>query len=255
MNFLAQNIRYLRKVNQMTQQQLADSLDIKRALVGSYEEGRATPKVLILQRLSALFGFSIDDLLGNDLELGMPNKKGPESVLQILPIVVDSKNEELIPIVPVKALAGYLNGYSDPEFVESLPRFFMPIPELSRERTYRVFQIKGDSMLPVAPGAYVFCEFLADLESVKDGQTYVLVTKTEGLVYKRVFHHEENRFLLKSDNPEYEPYFIEAADLLEIWRAKGILTFDLPLPDVGGVAHISSVLKEVKDEIRKLRNL
>lgn len=255
MNFLAQNIKYLRIQKQWTQQKLADQLRVKRALVGSYEEGRATPKIAAMQRLAMLFNLSIDDLVGTELEKNPSALKPLGSKLQVLPIVVNSENEELILIVPVKASAGYLNGFSDPEFVETLPRFSMPIPELSNERTYRVFQIKGDSMLPVPPGSYIFCEFVPDGDSIKDGQTYILITKDDGLVYKRVFQKEQNKLLLKSDNPEYDPYPVETADILEMWKAKGILSFDLPLPDVAGVAHISSVLKEVKDEIRKLRNL
>lgn len=252
MNFLSQNIKYLRRSKRWTQQQLADELQVKRALVGSYEEGRATPKIAVLQQIAALFQISVDDLLGADLEKHPVTAKTLN--LQVLPVVVNADNEELIPIVPVKASAGYLNGLADPEYIESLPRFSMPIPELTPERTYRVFQIKGDSMLPVSPGSYVFSEFIPDRDSLKDGQTYILITKDDGLVYKRVFQREPQRLLLKSDNPEYEPYSVEMADILEIWKAKGILSFDMPLPDVAGVAHISSVLKEVKDEIRKLRN-
>ena len=252
MNYLSQNIKYLRKSKKWTQQQLADKLQIKRALVGSYEEGRATPKITVIQQLSNLSELSVDDLLGTDLEKHPVAAKA--SNLQVLPVVVNTNNEELIPIVPVKASAGYLNGLADPEYIESLPRFSMPIPELSKERTYRVFQIKGDSMLPVAPGSYIFCEFVAERDAIKDGQTYILITSEDGLVYKRVFQNEQNQFLLKSDNPEYEPYSIETTNILEIWKAKGILSFELPKPEIAGVAHISSVLNEVKEEIKKLRN-
>ena len=256
MNYLAQNIKYLRKKHAWTQQQLADQIEIKRSLIGSYEEGRAHPKLAVLQQLAALAGNSVDELISADLEQQKDGSETPaKEVLKILPIVVDQQNEELIPIVPVKASAGYLNGFSDPEYIGSLPRFSMPIPELSKERTYRVFQIKGDSMLPVAPGSYVFCEFVSAKEEIKDGQPYVLITKNEGLVYKRVFLKEENQLLLKSDNPEYEPYSIPSGDVLEIWKTKGILSFELPKPETFGMSHISTVLKEMKEEIRKLRNL
>ena len=251
MNFLAQNIKYLRKTKQWTQQQLADELQIKRALVGSYEEGRATPKIAVLQRLAVLLDTKLDDLLGRPLE---EKQEGRSPSAKVLSIVADQNNEELIPIVPAKASAGYLNGFADPHYVESLPRFYMPIPELSRERTYRVFQIKGDSMLPVLPESYLFCEYVPDLEDLKDGQTYILITKDEGLVYKRVFLKAASQLLLKSDNPEYDSYVIGLEQVLELWKAKGVLSFELPKPEMMRSAHISSVLKEVKDEIRKLRN-
>jgi len=250
MNCLAQNIKYLRRRNEWTQQQLADHLGVKRALIGSYEEGRATPKIAVLQQLASMLNAKLDDLLGGLLEekqdLELPSPK-------VLSVVVDRNNEELIPIVPAKASAGYLNGFADPEYVESLPRFFMPIPELSRERTYRVFQIKGDSMLPVPPKSYLFCEYVPELKDLKDGQTYILITKDEGLVYKRVFFKASSQLLLKSDNPDYDPYLISVDQVLELWKAKGVLSFELPKPERYDPAHISSVLKEMKEEIKKLR--
>lgn len=254
MNYLAQNIKYLRRKHQLTQQRLADQVAVKRALIGSYEEGRATPKIQVMQQLAQLFKLSLDELIGTDLEKTpsslLPKSNGPG---QILSVVVTPDNEERIPIVPVKAAAGYLSGYADPQYVGELPHFYMPIPELSRNRTYRVFQLNGDSMLPVAPGAYVFCEYLVDLDELKEGQTYVLITRDEGLVYKRVYIKENNELLLKSDNPEYEAYRIPISSVLELWRAKGVLSFELPLPEFPGTAHISTVLSEMKEEIRKLR--
>jgi transcriptional regulator with XRE-family HTH domain len=43
MVFLKENMRFLRKKNGMTQDRLANLLETKRSLVGSYEEGRGVP--------------------------------------------------------------------------------------------------------------------------------------------------------------------------------------------------------------------
>ena len=221
MNYLTQNIKYLRKLEKLTQQQFADHLQIKRSLIGAYEEGRAKPPIAVMH-----FNISIDELINSDMEANpISGHEKKQKELQILPIVVDDNNRELIPIVPVKASAGYLNGLSDPEFIGKLPRFSMPVPELSSERTYRVFQIKGDSMLPVPPGAYIFCEFVAGLGDLKNGQTYILITRNEGLVYKRVYLNDENHLLLVSDNKEYSPYNVAVEMICEIWKARGVLSF------------------------------
>lgn len=229
MSYLVQNIKYLRRKEALTQQQFADLLQIKRSLVGAYEEGRAQPKMTVMQSLCAHFGLSLDQLINSDLEKSKPAELLLEkSPLRILPIVVGPDNRERIPIVPVKASAGYLNGLADPEFIGSLPVFAMPIPELSAERTYRVFQIKGDSMLPVPSGAYIFCEFVEQVRDIKNGQACIVITRDEGLVYKRVYQQQvSGQLLLVSDNKEYEPYLLEEESLLEIWAARGVLSFDL----------------------------
>jgi len=226
MNYLTQNIRYIRKREKLTQQQFAGILQIKRSLLGAYEEGRAFPKVTVVQKLADLSGFTIDALISSDLKNCQPGKKQKKE-LQILPVVVNSDNRELIPIVPVKASAGYLTGFSDPEYISQLPVFSMPVPELSAERTYRVFQIKGDSMLPVQPGSYIFCEFVPSLSEIKNGNACVLVTKDDGIVYKRIYRENDLQLLLVSDNREYSPYRLGSESVLEIWKGRGILTFGL----------------------------
>ena len=253
MIFLAQNIKHLRRKQNWTQQKLADKLNVKRALVGSYEEGRASPKLAVLLEMAGLFQLSVDQLIGVDLEKGIEASSLGKTDWQVFPIVVNDKNEELIPIIPVKASAGYLNGHADPEFIGSLPRFDMPVPELSKERSYRVFQIQGDSMLPVLPGSYVFCEFITDIDQLKDNQAYILVTKDEGLVYKRVAREQGNQFLLKSDNPLYETYSVSYDSIFEIWKAIGILSFELPAPEQPDWAQLPGLIRELKNEIRDLR--
>lgn len=227
MSYLIQNMKFLRTREKLTQQQFADQLQIKRSLVGAYEEGRAMPKMQVMQQLCNHFKISLDQLINHNLgsETDLSVQINPPG-LRILPVVVDANNQERIPIVPVKASAGYLNGYADPEFIGQLPLFSMPIPELSGERTYRVFQIKGDSMLPIPSGAYIFGEFVESAKDLKNGQTYVLITRNEGLVFKRIFQSDSNQLLLISDNKVYEPYYLETANLLEIWKAKGVLSFE-----------------------------
>lgn len=254
MSQLSDNIKQIRRLYGLTQQDLADRLDLKRSLVGSYEEGRATPKISVLQQIAQAFNLSLDELVSSDLKAERtPQQRSTEKQLQVLSVVVDRNNDELIPIVPVKASAGYLNGLADPEYIGQLPRFSMPVPELSSGKTYRVFQIKGDSMLPVLPGSYLFCEFVESVSEVHEGQTYVLITRDDGLVYKRLYVKEKNQLLLKSDNPVYEPYLVAGESVLEVWKACGVLSFELPQPDRFDVSRLSDVLSEMKDEISKLR--
>ncbi|WP_163711927.1 XRE family transcriptional regulator [Mangrovibacterium lignilyticum] len=254
MNFLPDNLKYLRQSQQMTQQDLADVLNLKRSLIGAYEEGRATPKILVIQQIAAHFNLTLDQFISSDLKAVGVGANGPvEKDLRVLSIVVDAQNNELIPIIPIKASAGYLNGFADPEYLGQLAAFNMPVPELSPGKTFRVFQIKGDSMLPVQPGSYVFCEFVETISAIKEGQTYVLITKDEGLVYKRVFLQGNRELRLQSDNSVYEPYTIDVETVLELWKADGVLSFNLPQPNHLEISRLSDILTEMKEEIRQLR--
>ncbi|MDA3817579.1 MAG: LexA family transcriptional regulator [Prolixibacteraceae bacterium] len=249
---LQQNIKFMRKRKELTQGQLADKLGIKRSLIGAYEEGRAVPKLLVIQQMSLLFGLSIDRLLTVDLS---KEDVLPASDFRVLSTVVDTDNEERISIVPVKASAGYLNGLTDPEYVAELPHFALPVSELSQGLTYRVFQIKGDSMLPVPPGSYIFCSYVESFSGIRDGKPYIIITADEGIIYKRVYNHinDDGTLLLKSDNEEYEPYSIQADTVLEVWQALGFLTFELPEPEKIDMGKLSSMVFKMQEEINKLK--
>lgn len=252
-DFLPENIKYMRHRLRLTQEMLAARLEIKRPLIGAYEEGRATPKIPVLRKMSEIFQTSIDELVGCDLTLEGGKMIGiRENSPSVLTVVVNSDNEERIPIVQQKAVAGYLNGYADPEFVGQLPSFSFPIAELSAERTYRVFQIQGDSMLPVTSGAYVFCEFIEKISTISDGKTYIIVTREDGIVYKRLVRQKGNQLLLISDNPEYRPYMLNGTQVMELWKARGILSFDLSAPEQIDLGRIAQALGEMKEELRKL---
>src|SRR6202008_1620944 len=153
----------------------------------------------------------------------------PKVNLRLLRISVDKDDQENIEMVPVTASAGYLNGYADPEYVAALPKFYLP---MFKNGTFRAFEIKGDSMLPLQSGTVIIGEYLENWGDLKSGDTYIVVSKNDGVVYKRVTgkFKEQKKLKLVSDNPVYEPYEINGEDILEIWKAKGYISTQLPTP-------------------------
>src|ERR1700761_2390436 len=230
MSTIPSNIKFLRKKKGLTQQQFADQIGIKRSLVGAYEEERAEPKYELLKKIALFFDISMDDFINETInEKWSPKPKSNQANLRILSISVDKEDNENIELVPMKASAGYLNGYADPEYVAQLPKFYLP---MFKQGTYRAFEIKGDSMLPLVSGTIIIGEYVENWGDVKGGETYVIISKSDGVVYKRVGgkFRENKKLKLISDNPVYEPYEINAEDVLEIWKAKGYISTQLPLP-------------------------
>ncbi|MGY3052322.1 transcriptional regulator with XRE-family HTH domain [Pedobacter sp. UYEF25] len=232
MSNIANNLKYLRKKKGLTQQNFADEMEIKRSLIGAYEEDRAEPKYELLKKIADYFELSIDEFINEKISDSWKAKtKSNGSNLRVLSVSVDSNDKENIELVPVKASAGYLNGYADPEYISDLPKFQLPIAAL-RQGTYRAFEIMGDSMLPVQPGSVIIGEYLDNWSDVKTGDTYIVVSKSEGVVYKRAGNKFKDTKELKliSDNKIYDPYAIAAEDILEIWKAKAYISTSLPEP-------------------------
>lgn len=227
---IANNLKYLRKKKGLTQQQFADALEIKRASVGAYEEGRAEPRYELLDKIASFYDMTIDELVKDEInDQWKPAPKSSASNVRVLSITVDAEDRENIELVPVKASAGYLNGYADPEYVAELPKFHLP---MFNQGTYRAFEIQGDSMLPLPSGSVIIAEYVDDWSAIKQGQTYVVISQNEGVVYKRAGQKfkEGKGLQLISDNKIYDPYWIPAEDVLEVWKAKAFLSTELPEP-------------------------
>lgn len=259
MAIVNKNLKFLRAHQGLTQKQLAEKLGLKQAAVGAYEEERSTPPLACLLDISKIFKVNIDLLVNHDLSR-VPERdwKGKTTSRQkeVLAITVDLNNKENVELVTQKASAGYLAGYQDPEFVKELPKISMPV--LPRNKTYRAFEIQGDSMLPILPGSIIFGEFVEDAGSIKNGKLYILVTANDGVVFKRVFSFadDEGKLLCVSDNRAYQPFALATGDILEIWAAKAF--FSNQFPDLqqnssvpaDQLAHTILLLQE---EIRKLK--
>ncbi len=250
---ISQNIKYLRKKKGLTQQQFADSMEIKRSLIGAYEEDRAEPKYDLLKKFATFFDLTIDELINENInDSWKPSTKADAGNLRILSISVDKNDQENIELVPVKASAGYLNGYADPEFVGALPKFNLP---MFNQGTYRAFEIKGDSMLPLTSGTIIIGEYVENWVDVKVNETYIIISKSEGVVYKRIGNKfkADKSLKLISDNPVYDAYQISGSDIMEIWKAKAYLSTELPSPSPSpNIETLTSMMAQMQKSIAKI---
>lgn len=60
-------IRICRKAAKITQQELADRIGVKRAVISKYETGAISPRVEVLQNIARALGVSVDTLLGETM--------------------------------------------------------------------------------------------------------------------------------------------------------------------------------------------
>ncbi len=235
---VGKNLKALRKYKSMSQDQIAQALSMNRSTYSGYENGVALPNIENLISFSEYFKISVDDLVKKDFSGFLASdwqnysaswKDDAKGIhLRVLAGLVDQNNEEMIEMIPEKARAGYVAGFSDPEFMKVLPT--LQIPFLSKDRKHRAFPISGDSMPPVNNGSHVIGEFIQDWTQLKSGTACIVVTKEDGIVFKFVYNHlEENQsLLLVSSNPLFEPYSVKMKDIIEIWKFSAYFSKDLP---------------------------
>ncbi len=245
---LQTNIRYLRKKKGKTQDALSFELNIGRTTLANYEAGISEPNVETLCAIAKYFGVTLDDLMSKNVEQVQKEAQTAASEGRMIDpsgyigdrfngiprvITVDQSGNDNIVYVPVKARAGYLLGYGDSGFIETLPTFRLPG---LNNATYRMFEVDGPSMAPnVLHGDRLIGEWIDDLEKVRDNRVHIIVHKG-GVAVKRVINRlkERGKLYLKSDTIAHRHEFptleIDPSDINEIWYGRLKISSDFSEP-------------------------
>jgi transcriptional regulator with XRE-family HTH domain len=251
MSLAGRNLKYLRKLRGWTQEEFATKLGIKRSLIGAYEEERADPRLEVLEILCNIFKVTLDELLLKD----MSEANGPGYLAKRRQMKMMTADRNLIHFVPVKAAAGYLAGYGDSEFIDELNTFTLP---MLTGGSYRAFEIIGDSMMPTPSGSIIVGEKIENIENVKNNAPYIVISNSEGIVYKRVVKNNKNKskITLVSDNPAFQPYQVQTADVLEMWQAQAVIhkVTHQQRWDVDSLVNLVSNLQEQVSSLKKKMN-
>lgn len=259
---IGNNLKLLRKLAKKSQEEVAAALGLTRSSYSGYENGIAEPGIDTIVSLSTYFSIPIDALLTKDfsdftesdwatVQSGLYADINGKN-LRVLTAIVDQNEEELIEMIPQEARAGYTSGYADPDYLKVLPTFSLPF--LSKNRKYRSFPIKGDSMPPVDEGSYVVAEYIQNWSSIRNGTACIVVTKEDGIVFKVVNNCVQTlqSFELCSTNPMYAPYFVHMNDILEVWKFVNYISPTLPNMRVDDY-QLAQSIQELQREVNELK--
>lgn len=129
-----------------------------------------------------------------------------------------------IPLVPYMATAGYLSGYSDDEYIESLPT----IPLVTEGNgKYVAFEVNGNSMDDGSSRAYqngdiVICKLCTEYfkngnHMETKGREFIIVHK-EGILLKCISSVDKlnGRLTLHAFNPSYRDVEVDMRDVMQV---------------------------------------
>lgn len=109
---LADRLVTLRKENKLSQEALAEKLGLSRQAISKWERAEASPDTDNLIALAALYGISLDELLGN--EVTPKDKKNDKKVKEKKPLtdtqVKGKKHLSRAPLLLLVAIAVYVVG-------------------------------------------------------------------------------------------------------------------------------------------------
>jgi hypothetical protein len=123
---------------------------------------------------------------------------------------------------------------------------------------YRAFEIIGDSMLPTPSGSVIVGEKIDNIEDVKSNLTYIVVSRNEGIVFKRILKTSRSKakLTLVSDNPAYQPYIVNTDEILELWQAQYVIAKATQQQrwDVDQLANVVNSLNQQVASLKKRMN-
>ena len=143
-----------------------------------------------------------------------------------------------------------MNGYADPEYIENLQQISLPFLGPGK---HRGFPVEGDSMPPHEDGSIIVGKYIEKLGDVKDGKTYILITKSEGMVYKRLNKNKKNVLFVESDNSFYPVYEVKVSAILEIWEFVCNIGLTDEKQQVTETASVTDMFLELKRDINNLK--
>jgi transcriptional regulator with XRE-family HTH domain len=254
---IGNRIKALRLEKGLSQEEFGDPVKLSRSALSQIESGINYPSIETLDRIVSHYSLSWEELMVSKKQLPA-KRKGTE--IKTLVTTVDNSGKDNIVLVPVKAQAGYLLGYNQPEYIESLPTFW--IPGLNHG-TFRAFEVHGYSMLSdrvgFFPGDIVVAEYVEQVEHIKDGQVYILVNnaqEVDDIVLKRCLNYMKDGLIIcKSDNkdPQYPTFPLQAETIKEVWRFKIKMTRQAPEPSLLNerVNYLEGDIALLKEQLKK----
>jgi predicted class III extradiol MEMO1 family dioxygenase len=86
-----------------------------------------------------------------------------------------------------------------------------------------------------------------------DGKTYIVITKNQEMVYKRLNKNGKNAFVMQSDNSFYEPYDIKFSDIAEIWEYAGSLEREQFKPETFDAETMETIIRTMQKDLHEIK--
>lgn len=138
-----------------------------------------------------------------------------------------------VPLVGIKAQAGYIKGFEQVDYVDTLEQYSLPPGINPIGAVWRYFEVDGDSMEPTfSPGDAILATMVPaeDWKDIKNFCVYIILTRDQLLV-KRIFKKSDAEWVLVSDNEEAAPQVrLPVENVREVWQFRRQIRSKAPLP-------------------------
>lgn len=243
-DYQGENFRHFLKRNKISADKAAEILQKNRVTVYQYFKSKNLSREVVSNILTSfkvdekeIWGVEVPRVEAIPTRLADPY--GFEATNDKFYKLPDDSLIMQVPLITQRAYAGYLVGFSDPEFYDDLETIPLPV-DATHRGSYLAFEVSGRSMV-----CYDTDE-LADL-SIRPGRiaigrdipkdkwkyklhthttdTWIIVHREKGILIKQIASHdvENGTIVIHSLNPEYEDELLNLKDIEQIFSVVQVI--------------------------------
>lgn len=207
---------------------------------------RGKPSFELMEKISTIEEINIDWLISGRGEMlksevkhtptqiaeEKPAEKKPRNLTGAMapflisepPSVLSKDVPGAIPLVSERAIGGLVND-ENLSIAEKDVKGYYVIPKFRHNNVNFLIEVFGDSMIPtIFPGDIVGCSILYDPQYIQWGKIYLLATRQDGLIVKRLRKSTKpGCFSAVSDNPTLDPFDIPKGEIVGMARVVGVV--------------------------------
>lgn len=198
------NIRFLRKQRNLTQEELAEMVGYKSfTTIQKWETGDSEPNMGVLRQLADIFHLSISELVETDLESKATSRPLPSNIIT--------------PAAYAVPILGTICAGSGIHCEENFQGHFYV------DKTIRAdycLKVKGDSMIDagIYDGDFAFIRKSFDYS---DGDIYAVCWGAEESASLKKLYKMDDKVMLQPCNSDYAPTLVDADDIYIVGECIG----------------------------------
>lgn len=250
MSFFGKNIRKIRSLKSLSQQDFGELFDLKRATLGAYEEERSEPKIDTIIKIANYFSIPIGDLLTRELTVNQIAKF--KSELTFSPDTI--KSDEFSPVYCIREsnLVDYAANFDNDNYISRLPQLFLPV---NPEKTFRALTVANLEMSKHDKGFYPRDIVIGEkvpksVYSKLTNGTLVFIVSNGEVIFRRLYILKRE-YILRADHKGIEDKHIKVKDIQEMWRVRYV--FFSRIPEFG--VEVDNKIDYLEQQIREIRDL
>lgn len=198
------NIRFLRKQRNLTQEELAEMVGYKSfTTIQKWETGDSEPNMRVLRQLADIFHLSISELVETDLESKATSRPLPSNIIT--------------PAAYAVPILGTICAGSGIHCEENFQGHFYVDHTIKADYCLKV---KGDSMIDagIYDGDFAFIRKSFDYS---DGDIYAVCWGAEESASLKKLYKMDDKVMLQPCNSDYAPTLVDADDIYIVGECIG----------------------------------